>query len=220
MICKLAQIIQNTRSQVLDLVHAAEEERCRINQYNGIIQRAFGGEQPAIRDFVDFDNITHLTFARLVVYFLCPEDFINVTSAIVNQTPIVKVIPGSFHFRQVSIIVHPDKSCLLYPGAIQGVLASSYDQWKSITTDESLKDVKLCDKSEREAYCKRGPVFQKIFEMYDGFMQAMEEASKWQKPVSLGCSKLVCELVRQSKCDALYESVKLIESTIPEIEIS
>jgi hypothetical protein len=158
-------------------------ERMQIqSKRRGDLLKKLYGPKPSLPDVNQFINLTGPftlgTFARLVAYLLPPSAWPASNSA---ESLIMDNIPGSYHYRQISLRFHPDKN----PESqitLQTYLNSAYDLWRPLLRDRDLSKVPLSEKANLE---ERGGKFVQLETMYDEFVVACRGAMNLLNPTKL-----------------------------------
>ena len=175
--------------------------RNRVLQNVSLLKEIYGTDSSGyhLSTFVDVQSgISISTFPRLVVYFLPVSELPPVATAVPSITPIVDVIPGSRHYRQVSLLTHPDK---FGEEGIQQKLNDGWRLWEDVIGNEALRDVVLFDYEQDEeigAFKVISSDHAKLAKMFLEYLYASSQAAELLNPVRL-CLNRLHQLLREAQ---------------------
>ena len=175
----LAQSIQQREKQI----------RTTAQQKASVLRTIYGPiDKYELQSFTDLTNITIDTFPRLVVYFLDGASLPLPNSA-PSPDPILAGLPDEHHYRQVSLMVHPDKGMA---NEVQQALNAGFDLWKPYLSDPRFADVPppFDDDLSIRLFNERGPGFKDFLQLQFSYLMALNDVAILLRPDSLTVATL------------------------------
>jgi hypothetical protein len=131
------------------------------------------------------EDVTLSTFPRLVVYFLLISRIPKTHDGVPTITPIIELIHGTLHYREISQIVHPD---IAGDTKLQQMLDDGWNLWNEVLQNDIVKDAKLFDyqDEDKSAHFKAiGPYHEKLADMLFEYTLAVTHATELLNPPDL-----------------------------------
>jgi hypothetical protein len=184
------QITKDLGNAVQSLHEESKTIKATTAQIAAYLRTIYGApEKYRLESFVNLTEITLATFPRLVAFYLDITLIPTPNLGTPHVTPFLDNIPGESHFRQMSLILHPDKGM---SERRQQALNAGFDLWRPVLRDKALAQTTLPDLDEESLsqFSQQGRNYQIAVEMLVEYSLALNEIAELLRPEKLTMGKL------------------------------